>query len=53
MISAHRENFIGSIFEENRTQSLEKLEELLKTVQKRWPDVKFISSAKLAELMIG
>jgi hypothetical protein len=35
VISAHRENFIGSIFEENRLQSLEKLELLLtKVVQK-------------------
>ncbi len=52
VISSHRENFIGSIFEENRTQSLQKLEVLLSAVQKKWPDVKFISSAKLAELMI-
>lgn len=53
VISSHRENFTGSIFEENRAQSLEKLEGLLKTVQKKWPDVKFISSAQLAEIMIN
>lgn len=53
VISAHRENFIGSIFEENRTQSLQKLEILLQLVMKKWPDVQFISSAKLAEIMLN
>jgi hypothetical protein len=52
VISSHRENFIGSIFEENRIQSLKKLEQLLTAVMKKWPDVKFISSAQLAEIMI-
>jgi hypothetical protein len=53
VISAHRENFIGSIFEENRIKSLEKLELLLSSVLKKWPDVKFISSAQLAEIMLN
>jgi hypothetical protein len=53
VISAHRENFIGSIFEENRTQSLVKLELLLTSVLKKWPDVKFISSAQLAKIMMN
>jgi hypothetical protein len=52
VISAHRENFIGSIFEENRTQSLQKLESLLKKVLQKWPNVQFISSAQLAEIML-
>lgn len=53
VISSHRENFIGSIFEDNRVQSLDKLEQLLETVLKRWPDVKFISSAQLSEILIS
>jgi hypothetical protein len=53
VISSHRENFIGSIFEENRTQSLQKLESLLKKVLQKWPEVQFISSAQLAEIMLG
>lgn len=53
VISSHRENFIGSIFEENRERSLEKLEVLLESVLKKWPDVRFISSAQLAEKMIN
>lgn len=51
VISAHRENFTGSIFEENRTNSLEKLEDLLKSALKKWPDVQFISTHQLAEIM--
>jgi len=53
VISAHRVNFIGSIFEENRTASLKKLEKLTASVLKKWPDVKFISTAQLAEIMLN
>lgn len=52
VISSHRVNFIGSIFEENRTKSLKKLEVLLKKVMQKWPDVQFISTAQLAEIML-
>jgi hypothetical protein len=52
VISSHRENFIGSIFEENREQSLKKLKALLKKVLQKWPDVQFISSAQLAEIIL-
>ncbi len=53
VISSHRENFIGCIFEKNRQDSLIKLDTLLKEVQKKWPDVKFISTAQLADIMIN
>jgi hypothetical protein len=53
VISSHRVNYIGSIFENNRTQSLEKLKVLLTRVIKKWPDVQFISSAQLAEIMLN
>lgn len=51
VISAHRENFIGSIFEENRVETLQKMELLLAKILKRWPDVQFISTDKLAKIM--
>lgn len=51
VISAHRENFTGSIFEENREQSLKKLDTLLTKIQKKWPEVQFISTHQLAEIM--
>ena len=52
VISSHRENFMGTVFEHNRKQSLEKLRVLLHAVIKKWPDVQFISSAQLAEIML-
>lgn len=51
VISAHRENFIGSIFPSNRDQSLEKLAELLSAIVKRWPNVEFISTPTLAKYL--
>ncbi len=52
VISSHRENFIGSIFPENREKSLENLKLFLHTIIKKWPDVEFISSEQLAKIMI-
>lgn len=52
VISSHRKNFIGSIFEENRIQSLSKLETLLEKILTRWPEVKFVNSAQLADIML-
>lgn len=51
VISSHRENFIGSIFVENRAATLQKLESLIEKTLQRWPDVQFISTAQLAEIM--
>lgn len=53
VISAHRQNFTGSIFEENREQSLAKLTLLLSSILEIWPDVKFISTAELAKIMVS
>lgn len=52
-INSHRVNFIGSIFPENRDQSLKKLEQLLKAIMKKWPDVEFTSTKELADIMIS
>ena len=43
-INTHRVSYIGRIFKENRDDSLKQLEVLLKMIVKRWPDVEFISS---------
>jgi len=51
VINSHRVNYIGSIFPENRDQSIKKLKTLLKEVQKRWPDVEFIDTERLAHIM--
>lgn len=52
VISAHRQNFTGSVFKENRTKSLEKLSLLIQSALKIWPDIKFISTHDLAKIMI-
>lgn len=53
VISSHRTNYIGSLDEENRTNSLKKLSELLAAVLKKWPDVEFITSTELGQLIDG
>lgn len=51
-INTHRVSYIGSIFEENRTDSLKQLKNLLTTITRKWPDVEFISSENLLKKMI-
>jgi hypothetical protein len=53
VINSHRVNYIGSIFPENRAQSLEKLKTLLTQVQKRWPEVEFIDTERLGKIMLA
>lgn len=50
VIGTHRINFIGSLVEKNSTENLMKLEMLLTSITKKWPDVEFITSAQLANL---
>lgn len=50
VISSHRVNYIGVLNENNRKQSLEKLEQLLSGILLKWPDVKFMSSSELGQL---
>lgn len=51
VISSHRTNYIGSLDEQNRRNSLEQLSELLRAVLKKWPDVEFITSTELGNLI--
>lgn len=53
IISAHRINFIGSIFENNRIKNLELFAELLKQISKKYPDVEFMTSDQLGDLIIN
>jgi hypothetical protein len=50
-ISMHRLNVIGGLVEENRTCNLALLKQLLKEIVKRWPDVEFMNSAELGQLI--
>jgi len=49
VINSHRVNYIGSIFPENRTNTLGLLKKLLFTMIKKWPDIEFMSSDSLGE----
>lgn len=53
IISIHRLNFSGEIFEENRRENLSLLYDLLEKILMRWPDVEFLSSRELAEEILG
>lgn len=51
VISSHRWNYVGSIRLENRDKGLKELKRLLTQVLKKWPDVEFMTSAELGDLM--
>ena len=51
IISTHRLNFMGSIDPANRDRGLKALGELLKRIVIQWPDVEFMSSDKLGDIM--
>ncbi len=53
IISSHRVNYIGALHENNRTSGLRKLKILLKSIIQKWPDVEFVTSADLGELIIS
>lgn len=53
IISCHRLNFIGQIQPKNRTQNIKSFEELLKTILNRWPEVEFLSSDELIDIIMA
>lgn len=53
VISAHRINFMGSLDERNRSDNLRLLRELLNRILKLWPDVEFMTSDQLGDLIAG
>lgn len=51
IISSHRVNYAGHIDPANRQQGLEKLDELLAGMLRRWPDIRFVSVDELVQIM--
>lgn len=51
IISSHRVNYIGSIHPQNRSNGLKQLGTLLKRITNKWPDVVFMSSDELGQLI--
>ena len=50
-ICAHRLNFIGSIDKSNTDRTLLEFKRLLQEIKKRWPDVEFITSDQLGDII--
>jgi hypothetical protein len=51
IITTHRVNYIGFIEESNRDKSLLKLKDLLLKAQIRWPDLEFMTTEQLGDLI--
>ena len=52
-ISSHRVNYMGTINPENRAEGLKKLDQLLGAIIKKWPDVEFVTSTELGDIISG
>lgn len=52
IISTHRINFVGFIEERNRDNTLYLFHQLLKQILVKWPDVEFMSSDRLGDIII-
>ncbi|NOR28396.1 MAG: hypothetical protein GQ540_07695 [Lutibacter sp.] len=50
-ISSHRTNYIGWLNANNRSNGLKKLDELLKKIIIKWPDVEFMTSSELGDII--
>lgn len=50
-ICAHRVNFIGSIDSANTDRTLPEFKQLLQEIVRRWPDVEFVTSDQLGEMI--
>jgi hypothetical protein len=50
-ISSHRVNYMGTIDPDNRVNGLKKLDILLTEITKRWPNVEFMTSMELGDLI--
>ena len=53
IIGSHRINYIGRLNEKNRINNLSMLKSILKNIVHRFPNVEFINSSQLAEIMLS
>ena len=51
IISSHRVNYIGWLNEKNRAKGLRELDKLLSQIIKFWPNVEFMTSSELGDLI--
>jgi len=52
VINSHRVNFTSRLRTDLRDQTLRDLKRMLAEILKKWPDVEFVNSAQLAEIML-
>ncbi len=53
IISTHRVNYIGSLCEQNRSNSLNLLKKLLCLISKKYPDIEFMSTEELGKIILN
>lgn len=53
VISSHRVNYIGALNETNRKNGLSNLKALLNKALLKWPDIEFMTSQELGDLMLA
>ncbi len=53
IVSTHRVNYVSGMNVANRDSNLRLLSALLKQIQRRWPDARFVTSDELAARMTG
>jgi hypothetical protein len=51
VISTHRVNYAGTIDSENRSNGLKALDAFLKKILDKWPDIEFLTSVELGDLI--
>ncbi|MBE0675140.1 MAG: hypothetical protein IH591_10800 [Bacteroidales bacterium] len=51
IITSHRVNFIGAIDSTNRDRNLRLLDDLLSSITRLWPDVEYMTTADLGDLI--
>lgn len=51
IISSHRVNYIGALIPENRDRGLKQLKELIDKILKTYPNVEFLTSPQLGDLL--
>lgn len=53
VIISHRASYIGSINKNNQINGLKQLDILLKTIVSKWPEVEFMTSTELGDIIIN
>jgi hypothetical protein len=51
VISSHRVNYCGNIDIRNRDKGIDALKKLLYEIKKRWPNVEFLNTVELMDLV--